>query len=186
MERPVRTNIVVRALIFHHDHLLLVRWREPVTPPIEYFPVGGRVEFGESILEALHREILEETGCRVTAQQFLYTHENFVRMPDPDFREYNWFFRVELDHLPMAIGETRPNPDLETLELAYLPVGALAEHRGLYPEILRRLVPSDVAEGFTAPPRHVVSHLGEEGQRRVHELYAGSLDGGPALARWES
>jgi 8-oxo-dGTP pyrophosphatase MutT (NUDIX family) len=43
-------------------------------PPREWTLPGGRVERHESPLAALHREILEETGCRIAIERFVGTY----------------------------------------------------------------------------------------------------------------
>jgi 8-oxo-dGTP diphosphatase len=43
-------------------------------PPQEWTLPGGRVEPNESPLAALHREILEETGCRIAIERHVGTY----------------------------------------------------------------------------------------------------------------
>jgi 8-oxo-dGTP pyrophosphatase MutT (NUDIX family) len=68
LQENQRVNSVVRALIFNHDHLhapgylLATQWRGADRAA---FPIGGRVEFGEPLVEALRREVREETGAQV-------------------------------------------------------------------------------------------------------------------------
>lgn len=52
----------VGALIFNHGHLFLVqthKWKNTFGIP------GGKIKKGETIIEALRRETLEETGMRL-------------------------------------------------------------------------------------------------------------------------
>lgn len=43
-------------------------------PPQEWTLPGGRVEPNESPLAALHREIMEETGCRIAIERYVGTY----------------------------------------------------------------------------------------------------------------
>lgn len=56
-----RPQIAVSAGIFRDGKILLVRRAREPSKGIYTFP-GGRVEFGESLTEALAREVREETG----------------------------------------------------------------------------------------------------------------------------
>jgi 8-oxo-dGTP diphosphatase len=63
-EAPQRPQLAVSAAIFRDDRVLLVRRaRSPGTG--FYSLPGGRVEFGESLHTALHREVDEETAIRI-------------------------------------------------------------------------------------------------------------------------
>ena len=58
LKEKQRVNIVVRGLAFLDGHLLVTQWRDNGAA----FPIGGRVEFGEPIVESLRREVREETA----------------------------------------------------------------------------------------------------------------------------
>ena len=59
-----RPQIAVSAGIFRDGKILLVRRAREPARGIYTFP-GGRVEFGESLTEAVAREIREETGLSI-------------------------------------------------------------------------------------------------------------------------
>ena len=61
---PSRPQLAVSASIFRDDKVLLVR-RARLPGKGVYSLPGGRVEFGESLHTALHREIDEETGLKI-------------------------------------------------------------------------------------------------------------------------
>jgi 8-oxo-dGTP diphosphatase len=63
-EPPQRPQLAVSAAIFRDDRVLLVRRARSPGKGFYSLP-GGRVEFGESLHAALHREVDEETGVRV-------------------------------------------------------------------------------------------------------------------------
>jgi len=59
-----RPQLAVSAGIFRDGKILLVRRAREPARGIYTFP-GGRVEFGESLTEAVAREIREETGLSI-------------------------------------------------------------------------------------------------------------------------
>jgi 8-oxo-dGTP diphosphatase len=63
-ETPQRPQLAVSAAIFRDDRVLLVRRARSPGKGFYSLP-GGRVEFGESLHTALHREVDEETGLRI-------------------------------------------------------------------------------------------------------------------------
>jgi 8-oxo-dGTP diphosphatase len=61
---PTHPQLAVSAAIFRDDRILLVRRaRSPATG--FYSLPGGRVEFGETLHAALHREVDEETALKI-------------------------------------------------------------------------------------------------------------------------
>jgi 8-oxo-dGTP diphosphatase len=61
---PSHPQLAVSAAIFRDDKILLVR-RARLPAKGFYSLPGGRVEFGESLHTALHREVDEETGLKI-------------------------------------------------------------------------------------------------------------------------
>ena len=59
-----RPQIAVSAAIFRDGKVLLVRRARSPAKGFYSFP-GGRVEFGETLHAALHREVDEETALRI-------------------------------------------------------------------------------------------------------------------------
>ena len=62
--QPQRPQLAVSAAIFRNDTVLLVRRARSPGKGFYSLP-GGRVEFGESLHTALHREVDEETGLKI-------------------------------------------------------------------------------------------------------------------------
>src|SRR4051812_34804044 len=62
--QPTRPQIAVSAAIFRDGKVLLTRRARSPAKGFYSLP-GGRVEFGESLHAALHREVDEETGLKV-------------------------------------------------------------------------------------------------------------------------
>ena len=63
-EYPAVPVIAVGAIIRHQDRLVLIRRDKEPAKGAWTFP-GGAVELGESLEDAVRREVLEETGLQV-------------------------------------------------------------------------------------------------------------------------
>jgi 8-oxo-dGTP diphosphatase len=61
---PSHPQLAVSAAIFRDGKILLVR-RAGAPARVLYSLPGGRVEFGESLHAALHREVAEETALKI-------------------------------------------------------------------------------------------------------------------------
>lgn len=62
--QPSHPQLAVSAAIFRDDKILLVRRAR--TPAKGFYSLpGGRVEFGEALHTALHREVDEETALKI-------------------------------------------------------------------------------------------------------------------------
>ena len=62
--QPSHPQLAVSAAIFRGGRILLVRRARSPGNGLYSLP-GGRVEFGESLHTALHREVDEETGLKI-------------------------------------------------------------------------------------------------------------------------
>ena len=62
--QPLHPQLAVSAAIFRDDRILLVRRARSPAKGFYSLP-GGRVEFGETLHAALHREVDEETGLKI-------------------------------------------------------------------------------------------------------------------------
>ena len=66
------------AILIQNGKILMVRnKRDPY-----YYSVGGGVKHGESLEEAVKREVLEETGCNLEIERLAFIHENFFNGKD--------------------------------------------------------------------------------------------------------
>lgn len=100
--------------------ILLTKINSPTRPEPIWMPPGGGVELGESLEEALYREILEETELEVEKKQLLWIHE-FIEEP---FHAIEFYFRCEVFGGNLRKGS---DPELEMdqqmlLDLAFIPI----------------------------------------------------------------
>lgn len=121
---------------------------------------GGHVEFGETIVDCLRREILEESGLGVEAEKLVYVHENFYTLHAVATHEIGFYFLVDL-HASFP----SPDPDgyipsrEEHIRLRLLPIASLPTSR-LMPPFLRDELPADAKDRFARPTRHLVTREG--------------------------
>jgi ADP-ribose pyrophosphatase YjhB (NUDIX family) len=65
----------VYAIIIENDQVLLSRQWDGYDFP------GGGVELGETLTEALKREVKEETGMEVSVEKVIHCQESFFKLP---------------------------------------------------------------------------------------------------------
>lgn len=78
---PDAPRVAVGALLVHEGRLLVVERANPPAEGIWALP-GGSVELGETLAEAVEREVLEETGLVVRAGEVCHTFDAIVRDDD--------------------------------------------------------------------------------------------------------
>ena len=71
----------VYAILPRRDQVLLTHQAAPAP---EFQLPGGGIDPGESPLQALHREVFEETGWRIAAPRRLGAFRRFTYMPEYD------------------------------------------------------------------------------------------------------
>lgn len=76
MEKIDTFNIRVYALIIHQDAILILK--EPYAGEILFKFPGGGLEFGESLIDGLKRELKEELNLNLTEASHFYTQEEFM------------------------------------------------------------------------------------------------------------
>jgi 8-oxo-dGTP diphosphatase len=114
-----RPEVAVGAVAVHDDCLLVIR-RGHGPGAGEWSVPGGRVEAGETLHEAVVREVWEETGLEVVVERFL-----------------GWVERLGDDHhfviLDFVVGlidaEAAPVAGDDAAEVAWVPLHELSEIR---------------------------------------------------------
>ncbi len=120
-------QVAVGAVALHADQILLIRRGHGPAAGTWSVP-GGRVQLGETLHEAVVREVAEETGLRVVVDRFLGWVERIDDVDDSHF--------VILDFVvtPLEPDQGVTAGD-DALEAAWVPVSALGD-RTLAPGLL--------------------------------------------------
>jgi ADP-ribose pyrophosphatase YjhB (NUDIX family) len=113
-------EVAVGAIVRRADELLLVK-RGRGDAVGKWSVPGGRVRFGETLADAVRREVLEETGLRVRAGAFAGWAERIGGDPSPHHYVILDFFATEDE--PGA--PVRPGDD--AAEVAWVPLARLAQ-----------------------------------------------------------
>ena len=94
--------------------------RNPAERPNVWYSVGGRVQYGESLEEAILRELKEETGISCQVERLCAILENFFTISDgTPYHEFSAFFLVKMTDELRAIQSgqlTTGGPSGEYLE----------------------------------------------------------------------
>ena len=72
----------VYGVILHGDDIMLTH---QALPESEVQLPGGGIDEGESAIQALHRECLEETGWKIQIDRRLGAYQRFTYMPEYEF-----------------------------------------------------------------------------------------------------
>lgn len=111
-------NFRVGAIIANGRKVLMAR--NPKEKRNFYYSVGGRVKVGESLENAVLRELKEETGITCEIERIAAIHENFFTDGDGvKFHEISIFFLIRQNEALLNIENghlTQDGPDSEYLE----------------------------------------------------------------------
>ena len=116
MPGPVRPEVCVGAVALSDDRLLMIRrGRGPAQG--EWSIPGGRVEWGETLAEAVVREVAEETGLAVACAELVGWVE---RIGD----EYH---HVILDYGVVPLDDADPVAGDDAAEAAWVPLHEVSD-----------------------------------------------------------
>ncbi|MCC8168660.1 MAG: NUDIX domain-containing protein [Clostridiales bacterium] len=146
-----------------------------------YYSVGGRVRYGETLEDAVKRELKEETGIDCEVERMVAVHENFFVDDDGvPYHEVSVFFMVRQMQQLLAIKDgqrTDQGSDGEYLEWINLDD---CEGKTIYPEFFRIM---DFSR--EAGVRHFITRDGKtvSGISNKTESSASAMQGEQALEK---
>jgi mutator protein MutT len=118
MTAVMRPEVCVGAVVVDEGRLLLVR-RGHGPAAGEWSLPGGRVEMGETLAEAVVRELLEETGVEGVCDQFV----GWVERMGPDHHF------VILDFAATVLEGTEPRAGGDAADAEWVPVEEVVHRR---------------------------------------------------------
>ena len=136
--KPIRNS--AKALIISDNRVLAIKLQDQ--DGFWYALPGGGQESGESLLEALQRECLEEINCEVMAGELLFLREYIGKnheFADHDSDTHQLEFMFACDLADGADVRTGTVPDTGQLDIEWLEIDRLDSYR-LYPLALRSVI----------------------------------------------
>jgi ADP-ribose pyrophosphatase len=141
----MRVRVGVQAVIMENHKILAIKKRDDDSGDAYYILPGGKQEFGETLEQAVCREVFEEAGIAVDVDELLFlreyigtNHENAET--DQHLHIVSPIFLCSIkpgNGLPF----TPSNPDPDQIGIEWIPVHELVNRR-FYP---KELVPHLIA-----------------------------------------
>lgn len=147
----MQVTVGVSALIVHDNRLIIVR-KEDATG-VSYILPGGRQEGGETLEQALQREVWEETGQIIHVGELLWVREYIGKHheyaeTDAQVHVVDHLFRCSPQDDVRPLHPVAPDPDQVGVE--WVAVDQLPGYRFFFP---RTLIPTivELARGTSKP-----------------------------------
>lgn len=154
-------DLRVSALCVREGHVLLVEHRsfapeDPGMPESYWILPGGVVERGETLVEAVKRELIEETGLECRVGSMVFVKELLYPQPGTPgvvqgsrHHSVSIGFHCEVTGGTLLTGRDPEFPDDRQviLETRWLPLANLHEY-SLYPPFLPEFIDNGIRNGF--------------------------------------
>jgi 8-oxo-dGTP pyrophosphatase MutT (NUDIX family) len=146
-----------RTLLIADRSVLLIKGRDPARPQAGtwWLTPGGGIDEAESLEVAAAREVLEETGLRLTPDRMgpvIATRVAEFEFDDQEFRQEEWFFAVEVERFEPEVDGWDAIEQRALLDHRWWNVDELeATGESLYPHRLCDLVRAVLDGNVTVP-----------------------------------
>jgi 8-oxo-dGTP diphosphatase len=135
-EKKMYPRSCVAAVIIRDENLLVVKKRDE-KGVVYSFPTGGQ-EAGETLVQAVQREVLEEVGCEIVVGPLLWVREYIGKHHEnadleDDVHVVCHLFHCTMSSVSQIFQGMAPDPDQEGVE--WLPLQQLTTYR-FYPQAL--------------------------------------------------
>jgi len=111
-------EIIVRALLVHKNKVLICH--NPKKPPSFFYLLGGHVEKGETLRNALNRELSEEIGVKSNKAKLLDVSENFYKDWQGEHHEINFLYEINITNSPDTITSKEKHLKLKWINISDL------------------------------------------------------------------
>lgn len=109
-------EIIVRALLVYKNKVLICH--NPKQPPSFFYLLGGHVEKGETLKNALNRELSEEIGIKPKKMKLLDVSENFFKDWQGEHHEINFLYEINVTGSPNMIASHEKHLKLKWINMA--------------------------------------------------------------------
>lgn len=131
MTDSLTPRLSVRAVVYDAQGRLLLAAHQGPRGPWYVLP-GGGVDHNETLHEAVVREVLEETGLRVTPADVLFVREVMADRQVSSLPVGFHQVEVFVQCTPTGARAQATNPDPDQVGITWMPVDELCEHT-VYP-----------------------------------------------------
>lgn len=116
-------RVGVGGVVIADKRVLLVKRGRPPAQGLWAIP-GGKVHWGESLTEAVIREVAEETGLQIEPLHIVETFDQITRNPDGEVI----FHYIIIDYLARLVSTDRtPTPGDDADDAAWIALADLAD-----------------------------------------------------------
>ncbi|MFN3315383.1 MAG: NUDIX domain-containing protein, partial [Raineya sp.] len=111
-------RVRVCGICIENDKILLIKHKNIGKQGYLWSPPGGGLQFGESVVDCLKREFMEETNLKIEVKRFLFVHEFLA----PPLHAIELFFEVSILEGSLKLGTDPEMQEREQIleEVAFL------------------------------------------------------------------